>query len=332
MTFGKLSRVESCEVARGAADALCALLATILLLVTNGPAAANERLALYAYRDTRNLVALVEDAAALLERKGEQAFQDFGQKDSKWFNEDNYFFVYAPDGTCLFHPITPELVGQNAMSLHDITGNPIIRPITDIGRKCEKDASGWVFYLWQNQTQLTPSWKSTYVRKVARPDGRIYVIGSGSFTIRVEKLFVEERVRLAADLLLAAGKETAFKQFQDPKTPFVFLESFIIVLDEHGRTLVDPAFPTMTGRDLSDFKDAVGFRPIKEVLSKLARADEAWVQYLWPKPGSSVTSRKLVYVRKVSVGGETLIVGSDFFLATPIWMKVEDAWPRNPPG
>jgi hypothetical protein len=26
-------------------------------------------------------------------------------------------------------------------------------------------------------------------------------------------------------------------------------------------------------------------------------------------------------------------VGSDFFVATPIWMKVEDrAWPKNPPG
>jgi hypothetical protein len=27
-------------------------------------------------------------------------------------------------------------------------------------------------------------------------------------------------------------------------------------------------------------------------------------------------------------------VGSDFFLATPIWMKVEEnrAWLRNPPG
>jgi signal transduction histidine kinase len=270
--------------------------------------------------------------AALLERKGEQAFKDFGQKDSKWFNDDIYFFVYAPDGTCLFHPITPELVGQNAMSLHDINGKPIIRMITDVSRKPEKDASGWVFYLWQNRTQLTPSWKSTYVRKVAGPDGRIHVIGSGSFTIRVEKLFVEERVRLAAELLRSAGREAAFKQFQDPKSPFVFLDSFIFVLDENGRTLVDPAFPTMTGRDLSDFQDAVGFRPIREVLRKLAHADEAWVQYLWPKPGSSVTSRKLVYARKVSVGGETMIVGSDFFLATPIWMKVEDAWPRNPPG
>ena len=176
------------------------LLATILLLLAIVPAAANERLSLYAYRDTRSLVALVEEAASLLERKGEQAFKDFGQKDSKWLNEDSYFFVYALDGTCLFNPITPELIGQNVMALRDINGKPIIRLITDVGRKPEKNA------------------------------------------------------------------------------------------------------------------------------------DEAWVQYLWPKPGSSVTSRKLIYTRKLSVGGETLIVGSDFFLATPIWMKVEDAWPRNPPG
>ena len=88
----------------------------------------------------------------------------------------------------------------------------------------------------------------------------------------------------------------------------------------------------MTGRDLSDFKDAVGFPAIRELLKKLTQADEAWVQYLWPKPGSATASRKLIHARKVSVGGETLVVGSDFFLATPIWMKVEDAWPRNPRG
>ena len=33
-------------------------------------------------------------------------------------------------------------------------------------------------------------------------------------------------------------------------------------------------------------------------------------------------SRKLAYLRKVEVNGETLIVGADFFQATPIWMKL----------
>jgi len=309
------------------------LLATIALIVSIVRGAAKEQLSRYTYRDTRSLVSLVEEAAALMEQKGEQAFADFARKDSKWFNEDYYFFVYALDGTCLFHAITPELIGKNVMDLRDMNGKPIVRRITDIGRKPENDASGWVFYLWQNQTQLTPSWKSTYVRKVGS-DGQTYVVGSGSYNIRVEKAFVEERVRMAADLLTAVGKEQAFKEFRDPASPFAFLNSFVFALNEHGRTLVDPAFPTMAGRDLSEFRDAVGFYAIREGLKKLMQSDEAWVQYLWPKPGSSVTSRKLVHVRKVSIGGETLIVGSDFFLATPIWMKVEGdrAWPRNPPG
>ncbi len=311
---------------------LHALLAAIALLSSVVAGAAQERLSLYTYRDTKDLVVLVEDAATLIERKGEQAYKDFAQKDSKWLNDEYYIFVYALDGTCLFHPVTPELVGQNAINLRDMNGKPIIQLITDVGRKPEKDAHGWVFYLWQNQTQLTPSWKSAYIRKVVAPNGQTYVIGSGSYNIKVEKPFIEERVRMAADLLKSAGKHAAFQQFRDPGTPFVFLDSFIFVLDEQGHTLVDPAFPTMAGRDLSEFKDAVGFPAIREVLKKLAQADEAWVQYLWPKPGSAAASRKLIYARKISVGGETLVVGSDFFLATPIWMKVEDAWPRNPRG
>jgi hypothetical protein len=38
--------------------------------------------------------------------------------------------------------------------------------------------------------------------------------------------------------------------------------------------------------------------------------------------------------RKINVNGETMIVGSDFFIATPIWMKAErtGTWQRNQPG
>jgi hypothetical protein len=310
------------------------LLAMVAWLMPVDHCAAKDQLSLYTYGDTKRLISLVEDAAELIEREGDGAFQQFGQQDSKWLNEDYYLFVYALDGTCLFHPITPDLIGRNIIGLRDMNGKPIIREITDVGRKSETDASGWVFYLWQDRIQLTPNWKSAYIRKAKAPNGQTYVVGSGSFKIKVEKPFVADRVRLATELLASAGKAEAFKQFQDPASPFVFLDSFVFVLDEQGRTLVDPAFPTMSGRNLSEFRDAVGFYAIRELLKKLAQADDAWVQYLWPKPGSAVTSRKLVYARKVTVGGETLIVGSDFFLATPIWMKAEDgrAWLRNLPG
>jgi signal transduction histidine kinase len=334
MTSGELNH-RSCRTwRRGRAILPSTILAAIAWTLALVPGNANERLSDYTYRDTRSLVSLVEDAAALIEQKGEAAFKSFADRDTRWLNDDVYIFVYELDGTCIFHPITPELIGKNVIDLRDMNGKPIIRQITDVGRKPESRARGWVFYLWQNQTQLTPSWKSAYIRKLTAPNGRTYVVGSGSYNIKVEKVFVEERVRMAADLLASAGKEAAFKQFRDAASPFVFLESFIFVLNEQGRTLVDPAFPTMAGRDLTEFRDAVGFYAIREVLKKLAHADQAWVQYLWPKPGSSLPSRKLVHARKVSSGGETMIVGSDFFLATPIWMRGEEdrAWPRNPPG
>jgi signal transduction histidine kinase len=308
------------------------LLAGATLLWAPALARAGDKLSLYAYSDTRALVSLVEEAARLMERDGEQAFQQFAVKGSKWLNGDIYFFVYLVDGTCVFHPITPELVGKNVLDLRDLNGKPIIQNIVDIGKKPGNDASGWVFYLWENQIQLTPMWKSTYVRKVVAPSGKTYVVGSGLYDIKVERVFIEERVNRAADLLKAEGKAAAFKQFQDPASPFFFLNSYIFVLNDKGETMVDPAFPMLAGRNLSDFQDAVGFHAIKEVLQKLETADAAWVQYLWLKPGSPMPSRKLLYARKLTIGDQTLIVGSDFFVATPIWMRVDLAWPKNLPG
>jgi hypothetical protein len=71
-----------------------------------------DKLSGYAYEDTRRLVALVEQAATLVEQKGEAAFSEFGRKGSKWFSDPYYLFVYQPDGTCVFHPLQPDWVGK----------------------------------------------------------------------------------------------------------------------------------------------------------------------------------------------------------------------------
>jgi len=298
-----------------------AMLATGMIPAHSDSGSAPDRLSGYAYEDTRRLVALVEQAATLMEEKGEAAFAEFGDKGSKWFSGPYYLFVYDLDGTCVFHPLQPDWIGKNMSELRDMNGKPMVKLIAEVGKKPEKDASAWVFYLWPDKTQLIPQWKSAYARKVVTTSGKTYVIGSGVYDIKMEKAFVEERVRTACDLLQTKGKEAAFRQFRDPASPFVFLGTFVFVLDTQGHTIVDPAFPTQSGRDLSNFEDAVGHRPMQQILEKLRNADEAWVQYLWPKPGSSLPSRKLVYVRKAHIGEQTFIVGSDFFLATPIWMK-----------
>ena len=298
------------------------IIALFLLVPTSIYGGSANKTGQYLYEDTKRLVTLVEDAATLIENKGTAAFPEFGVKGSRWLNQKYYLFVYDISGTCLFQPINPELVGKNLMQFRDMNGKPIVRTITDIGRRPERDASDWMFYLWEEGTQFLPRWKSAYVRKAIAPDGKVYLVGSGSYDLKIEKAFVKARVGLAVELIKSKGKETAFCALKDPATPFHFLDNYIFVMDSTGRACVDPAYPTLAGRDLTNFRDFIGRYVVKEMMQKLKTCDEAWVQYLWPKPGTSVPSRKLAYVRKVNVGNETLIVGTDFFLATPVWMKL----------
>ncbi|MFH0880041.1 MAG: cache domain-containing protein [Lentisphaerota bacterium] len=299
--------------------------AGMLLLALTGlahPASAEEKELSYQFEDTRRLVSLVEEAADLMEKDGTGAFTEFGEKNSRWLDDDHYLFVYTLDGTCVFHPMAPELVGRNLMSMRDMDGKPVIQYITQIGQQSGPDAAGWVFYLWEEGTQLMPSWKSSYIRKVIAPDGLIYLVGSGLYTLKMEQAFVQERVDWAVAELKAQGTTAAFDEFRSPASRFSFLGTYIFVMDMTGRALVDPSYPTLVGRSLNAFQDVSGRFIVREMIEKLQKSDRAWVQYLWPRPGESLPSRKLAYVRKAKVGPNWLIVGCDFFMASPIWMKM----------
>lgn len=276
----------------------------------------------YMYEDTKQLVGFVEEAATVLEKQGTVAFAEFGKKNSKWFNENWYLFAYDINGVCIFHPVTPELVGKNLSSMTDIVGKPVIKMITDVGRQPGKDAHGWVFYHWVDRSQFDPMWKASYIRKVIDKNNRLYLLGCGLDNQKMEKVFIKDNVDRAIDLIKTKGINEAFREFSDPASPFCFFNTYITVVDSSGKTLLDPAFPGMTRRDLASFKDVVGKAVIVEAIEKLKSSDEAWVQYLWPKPGEMLPSRKLLYCRKIVMDSNTLYVCSDFYLATPIWMRL----------
>lgn len=301
-------------------QASCFLLLVAVFLLAPNARADGRTLPEYTYVETKRLILLVNDAAALIEAGGEPAFQEFGKQGSKWLQE-SYIFVYAEDGTVAYHPVEPELIGKNLIDFKDPFGKPVVEYITDIANQAGEDPAGWVIYHWEDETQLIPLRKGSYIRKVTAPNGKVYLVGSGRYNLKIEKRWVAERVIEASDLIEKTGTAAAFPRLLDLASPFYFLDTFIFVLDEQGRTLVDPAFPTMAGRNISDLKDAAGVFPIQQLLKKLKQQDDTWVQYLWPKPGEQVPSRKVIYARKIKVDGQTLIVGSDFFLASPVWMK-----------
>ena len=276
----------------------------------------------YMYEDTIKLVRLVEDAAAVIEKRGTEAFKEFGVRDSRWFNNHLYLFVYTPSGVNLFHPVSPDFVGKNLIDLKDVDGSPVIRELVDVANIPGREPHKWVFYNWEERTQFQPVWKSAYVRKAIAPDGTVMVVGSGLNNLKVEKVFVVDKVTQAARLLQTGGKERAFKEILDPASEYHFLGTHILVFDSQGRTVVYPVFPTLIGRDLSGFKDVIGRPVIREIIGKLSKSDEAWVQFLWPRLGSFLPQRKLFYSRKVKVGDEVFYLGADFHVEAPIWMNM----------
>jgi signal transduction histidine kinase len=282
----------------------------------------NSKTSAYMYEDTKQLVEFVENAAGQYEKMGDSSFTEFGRKGSKWFNDKWYLFAYDMNGVCIFHPVTPQLVGKNMFEMKDFNGKPVIRRIVEVGMKPEKDAHEWVFYHWVDRTQFDPMWKSSYVRKAVGPNKRVIAIGSGLNNLKIEKAFVKENVDRAVEYIMQNGKDKAFEVFSNPASQFCFYDTYITVIDSSGITLVDPAFPGLFQRDMKSFRDAVGREVVGDILNKLRTENEVWLQFLWPKPGESLPSRKLLYSRKITVGGRDFFVISDFFLATPIWMRL----------
>lgn len=301
------------------------LLAVALFISLVGTAHAQKKDALagYLYEDTRQLVWLVEEAATLIEQKGEAAFERFAVKKSKWLNDQRYLFVYDLSGKCVFHPIETKFVGQELIGLKDLDGRPMIAMITDVGKKPEADASGWIFYLWEESWQSrVPEWKSSYVRKAVAPGGAVYVVGSGLYNMKTEKIFLEERVNRAVALIKEKGTAAAFEQLRNRACPLHILNTYITVTDRRGDIVVDPSFPTLVKkRNLSHFRDATGRNVYAEVADGLKDKDRLWLLYIAPRGEAKRLARHMMYVRKAEAEGEVFYVSVTFVPATPVWMR-----------
>lgn len=295
------------------------VLVALLPLARRSFAAVNP--AIYDYSDTREVVELVQDAARMLESDGTAAFAVFDQPGSRWRHGTSYLYIYTADGDCLFNSGQPGLVGKNLADYKDVGGRPVMREIMDIAANPDPHSDGWVFFLFQEGNVLTPVWKIAYNAKATMPDGRVVIVGSGRSSLKMERSFVTRRVDEAAKLLATAGPDETFKTIADPASPFNILGSYIFVLDKNGHTLLDPSFPNMPGRDLSGMTDAIGRHYIQELLSKLKRGDTASTLFFWRANANDVPQRKAIYARKVNSAGTDYIVGTEYLLPTPLWMK-----------
>lgn len=262
---------------------------------------------------TPAVAALVNDAADLLRIKGEAAFLEFRTAGSRWRQGEKYIFVLDLGGNMVVHP-DPALEGKNQLGLKDVNGKPIIRGLLGAATASPQKPAGWYHYQWPVPGGLLPRWKSSYARLVSTPSGKNYVVGSGDYDDRMERSFVIDMVNNAVARIQQQG-EAAFQLFYDPSGPFLAKDAYIFVIGPDGVDLVNPGFRNLEGRNIMNLKDTHGKYLIQEMFKVTAEHDFGWVDYMWPKPGESVSTRKSAYVSRVKVGDEWMIVGCGVYLA-----------------
>ncbi len=267
----------------------------------------------YEQKDTRDLVVLVNDAADLIHAKGEAGFAELRASGSRWRQDDTYIFVLDPQGNMLVHP-DPALEGMNVIDLKDVNGKPIVRGLIDAATAPLDKQAGWYHYEWRTPTELLPRWKSSYVHLVTAPSGKQYIVGAGMYNDRMEWAFVVDMVNKAV-AQVEKDPEAAFALFHDPKGPYLVKDAYIFVVKPNGVEMVNPAFPNLEGINHINLKDTQGKLINQEMLELVKTKGSGWIDYMWPKPGESVSTQKSAYVARAKMGNDWVLVGCGVYLA-----------------
>lgn len=69
------------------------------------------------------------------------------------------------------------------------------------------------------------------------------------------------------------------------------------VNDLEPKMLMHPIFPSLNGKNLSHDKDPTGKLLFMEMVTLVQQQDEGFVEYLWPRPGTTEPVPKLSYVK-----------------------------------
>jgi len=116
-----------------------------------------------------------------------------------------------------------------------------------------------------------------------------------------------------ANLISTKGTK-AYPEFRKKDSGWWNGDSYLFVYDLNGKTLVLPPQQNLEGTNRMNTADSNGVYFVKEMINTLKNANSGWVSYSYPKPGETISSPKLSYFRKVSIGKQAVLVGSGVYL------------------
>jgi cytochrome c len=125
----------------------------------------------------QEVVAKVREAASTLSKTGDVA--QFKQKEGPWVWKDTYIFVDDCDKKVVAaHPLKPEQVGQDIMSIKDARGKNVFPDPEGWCEAAKKPSGVWIEYWWQKSGEKEGSRKLTYSLSAK---GTPYVVAAGVY-------------------------------------------------------------------------------------------------------------------------------------------------------
>ncbi len=125
----------------------------------------------------QEVVAKVREAASTLSKTGD--LTPFGQKQGPWVWKDTYIFVDDCDKKVVVaHPIKPEQVGQDIMSIKDTRGKNLYPDPQGFCDAAKKPSGVWIEYWWPKPGEKEGSRKISYYLGAK---GTPYVVGAGIY-------------------------------------------------------------------------------------------------------------------------------------------------------
>ena len=125
----------------------------------------------------KQIEALVNKAAALVETQGKAAFIEFRKRGSEWWSGDTYIFAYDPNLNVLLNPAFPEREGKNMAGDKDKNGKAFHDEFLKL---VKSKGTGWVDHWLPKPGQTQPSQKWSYVRAI-NIDGGTGIVGAGFY-------------------------------------------------------------------------------------------------------------------------------------------------------
>jgi cytochrome c len=125
----------------------------------------------------KRIEAVVNKAAALVERRGTVAFSEFKKRDSEWWSGSTYIFAYDQDLNVMLNPAFPQREGTNPRGEKDANGKAFH---DEFLRVVQSRGAGWVDYMFPKPGGTRPSRKWSYVKAVSI-DGKPGIIGAGFY-------------------------------------------------------------------------------------------------------------------------------------------------------